>query len=76
MNINLDKIGLKVSIMLLLNSGEVSKDDIRSMPFFNNSNEPEAVIQFLLENYNVEICTKKISSEPIPEWEEVIRLKK
>ena len=75
MNIRTDEIGLKVVSALLLHYGELSMTDIRSLPFFVNPHESEAVIQFLLKRYDVEIYTKKVSSYPIPEWEEVIRLK-
>ena len=76
MNIETDKLGLRVATALLLHHGEVSTNDIRSLPFFLNPDEPEAVIQSIIRNYTVEIYMKKVSSAPIPEWEEVIRLKK
>jgi hypothetical protein len=69
------EIGCKVAGALLLYNGEISKEDIRSLRFFENYEESEIVIEYILTNFDVEVYTKKITSEPIPQWEEVIRLK-
>lgn len=74
MSLCTDRLGLKVASALLLHHGEVSVSDIRSLPFFVSPEEPESVIRAILSNYNVELYTRKVSSEPIPEWEQVIRL--
>ena len=75
MNITTERIGVKFASALLLRYGEVSKEDIRAMPFFMSPNEPEAVIRCLLETFDVEVYPRKVSTHPLPEWEEVIRLR-
>jgi len=74
MNIRSDKIGLRLASALLLHYGEVSVGDIRALPVFSRPEEAEAVIRALINNFKVEIYTKKVASKPIPEWEEIIRL--
>lgn len=75
MSTRVDSLGLKVATALLMHEGEVSMTDIRSLPFFVSPEQPEAVIQAILGSYNVEVYTRRVSSEPIPEWEEFIRLR-
>ncbi len=74
MDIESGGIGLRFASALLLHHGEVSVGDIRALPFFTRPDESEAVIKALLENFKVEIYTKKVASWPIPEWEEIIKL--
>lgn len=76
MNTLSGKICLKLATALLLQHGEVSTEDIKAMPFFTDPSESEAVINSLIRTFNVEIYQKRVSLQPIPEWEEVIRIKK
>jgi hypothetical protein len=76
MNIRLNEIGFRFASALLLHRGELSIGDIRALPFFSSPDESEAVIEALLKNFKVERYTKMVASRPIPEWEEIIRLKK
>ena len=71
-----EDIGLKVASALLLHQGEASVKDIRAMPFFRSLDESEAVIKLLQITFDVEIYTKKVATWPIPQWEQLIRLKK
>jgi len=75
MNLRTDEVGLKIVSALLFHHGELSTADIRALPFFMKTEEQDAVIRFLLTHYNTEIYMRKVSSYPIPEWEEIIRLK-
>lgn len=75
MNPNIQKTALYLASALLLQKKEISVEDIKSIPFITSSDEAEAVISFLRENFKTEIYLKKISSQPILEWEEIIRLK-
>lgn len=75
MNPNIQKTVLYLASSLLLQQKEISVEDIRAMPFLRSPDEAEAVVSFLIENFKVEIYLKKVSSQPILEWEEVIRLK-
>lgn len=68
-------LGLRFASALLLYHGEVSVEDIRAMPFFENLDESDSVIKALQRMFNVEICTKKVTEWPIPQWRELIRLK-
>jgi len=76
MNAIYGKIGLKLATALLLRHGEVSIEDIKAMPFFTDPSESEAVINSLIRTFNVEVYQKRVSLQPFPEWEEVIRIKK
>lgn len=76
MNAIHSEMGLKFASALLLHHGEISIEDIKAMPFFSDASESEAVIDSLKRTFNVEVYLKRISSEPIPEWEEVIKIKR
>lgn len=69
-------IGLKLAGALLMYNGELSVNDIRAMPFFSSSDESELVIKALETSFKTERYTRKVTSQPIPQWEDVIRLKK
>ena len=69
-------IGLKLAGALLMYNGELSVNDIRAMPFFSGSDESELVIKALETSFKTERYTRKVTSQPIPQWEDVIRLKK
>jgi len=75
MNIELEKAGLKIVTALLFRYGEISVESIRALPFLTRPGDSEMIIQTLLELFDVEIYKRKIPSYPIPEWEQVIRLK-
>ena len=68
-------LGLRFASALLLHHGEVAVEDIRAMPFFENLDESESVIEALQRIFNVEICTRKVAEWPIPQWRELIKLK-
>lgn len=68
-------IGLKLASALLVYHGELSVKDIRAMPFFT-LDESEVVIKALETTFNTERYTRKVTAQPIPQWEDVIRLKK
>jgi hypothetical protein len=70
----LQDIGYKYVKAILQKDGEISIEDIKSMPFFNDDSEYNAVINSLKREYDVKIISKKTSSWPILEWEEVISL--
>jgi len=72
----MENIGFKVASALLLHHGELSVEQIKAMPFFRNSDESKAVIRLLQLKFNVETYTKKVTAQPIPQWEEVMRLKR
>ena len=69
------KVSLKLASALLLHNGEVSVEDIKAMPFLTDPGESEAIINSLINTFNVEVCLKRVSLQPIPEWEEIIKLK-
>lgn len=75
MNSKTERIGYRVASALLFHYGEIPIDTIKALPFFKNANESECVIQSLLNNINTEIYNKKISSEPISEWEKIIKIR-
>lgn len=70
-----DKLVVKLAGALLLQQGELSVDDIRAMPFLTNPAQLDTVVDLLLRNFNAEIYSKRVASAPIPEWEQVIRLR-
>jgi len=72
---NTEEIGIKVASALLLQYGELSIEDIRAIPFLSYPDEVEKVVQQLTQLFNVEIYQKQISTDPIPEWEKIIKLK-
>jgi len=45
------------------------------MPFLMNPDEAEVVIKSLLGTFNVEIYFRKVSSYPLPQWEQVPRIR-
>ena len=75
MRFRTEDIGLKFASALLLHCGEVSVEDIRAIPFFRSFDESEAVIKALQRRFKVEIYTRKVTAWPIPQWEEVIKLR-
>lgn len=76
MYISMDQPGFKLVGAILIHRGEISVMDIKAMPFFTRPVEIDAVVKALMKKYDVEIYHKKVASWPIPEWEEIIRLKK
>lgn len=76
MNVGTENVGLKLVSALLLHHGKLSVRDIQAMPLFLKPNETEAVVEFLLRTFDAEIYSQLVASEPIPEWERIIRLRK
>jgi len=76
MELVMENIGLKIAGALLIKYGELSVRDIQAIPFFSDSPHIETVIEYLTRFYNAEIYTKRIASSTIPEWEQIIRLRK
>lgn len=76
MEFRTERIGLKLAGALLLHRGELSTRDLRAMPFFTSPNQIETVIEFLIRTFSAEIYSKRVASYPIPEWEQVIRLRR
>jgi hypothetical protein len=76
MEFQTERIGLKLASAMLLHLGEISVKDIRAMPFFTNPDQIENVLEFLMRTFNAEIHSRRVASYPIPEWEQVIRLRK
>jgi len=70
-----EDIGLKFATALLLHRGELSVEDIRAIPFFRSSDDSEAVIKALQANFVVDTYTRKVAAHPIPQWEEIIKLR-
>lgn len=69
------KLVVKLAGALLLQEGELAVDDIRAMPFLTNPAQLDSVVDLLLRNFNAEVYSKRVASAPIPEWEQVIRLR-
>jgi len=77
MNISLknEEIGFRCASALLLYKGQISIKDIQSLPFIEDDSQVEFVVKALKQRYDVEINSEKISSWPILEWDEIIRLR-
>jgi len=75
MNVRTEQLVFKLAGALLLQHGELSVKHIRAMPFCTNPNQIDAVIACLMRTFNAEIYQKRVASSPIPEWEEIIRLR-
>ncbi len=66
---------IKILTALLKYKGEISVDEIEAIPFIKES-EVDAIVNWLISNYDVEIITQKKKSNPFLEWVKVIKLKK
>ena len=75
MEYKLENISVKIASALLVHRGEISTKDIEAIPFINNSKNANKTLTILANTFNVEIRSRKISSSPIPEWEQIVRLK-
>lgn len=76
MNIKTRTIGAKVAGALLVHYGQLSVDDIRAMPFFSGPEEAEQVVELLLRTFNADIRSIRVSSDPVPQWEQLIMLRR
>jgi len=76
MALNTEAIVLKLAGALLVRHGELSIRDIRAMPFFTSPDQAEPVIDYLIRTFDAEVYSKRVASQPLPEWEQVIRLRK
>jgi hypothetical protein len=75
MEVRTEKLALRLAGALLLHHGELSVKDIRAIPLFTHPDQIDAAVEYLIRTFNAEVYTKRVASSPIPEWEEVIRLK-
>jgi hypothetical protein len=70
----LQDVGYLYVKAILQKEGEISLDEIKSMPFFDGDSDYNAVISALKRDYNIRIVSRQISSYPVLEWEEMIEL--
>lgn len=68
------KAGFFIALTLLKNRGEVSFNQIMSIPFLNKK-ESELIYARLVLSPNVLVRKKKTSSEPYLRFEKIIELK-
>lgn len=69
------KLALRIAATLLVGHGEVSLEDIKSLPFLGRDFNVRIIADSLLTMYDAELISKKIPSSSFLRWEEVIRLK-
>jgi hypothetical protein len=69
------KLALSIAAVVLLRDGEISTDDIRSLPFLSDDFDARLIVDSLLELFDAEVFNRKLSSSPFLRWEQVIRLK-
>lgn len=74
-NIREIKLAINISAVILLKKGEISLDDIRSLPFLREGFKADLIVDSLLGMFDAELVCNKIASHPFLAWEEVIRLK-
>lgn len=70
----LQDVGYLYVKAILKKDGQISVNDIKSMPFFNKDSDYKDVISALKRDYNIRIVSRQISSHPVLEWEEIIEL--
>jgi hypothetical protein len=75
MSAQTEQMGVKLAKALLLHYGEVSFDIIKALPIVESKEESDTIIRTILESYDVEVYSNKISTYPFSRWEKIIRLK-
>lgn len=66
-------LSANIAKILLIEKGELSRSDLASLPWINDSKEVDLIISILLHSLDAEIRQRKIESS-IPEWEDYIVL--
>ena len=69
------KRALNISAAILLKKGEISTEDIRSLPFLKKDVDIYVIVKSLLKLFDAELTCNRVSSKPFLIWEETIRLK-
>ncbi len=71
-----EKLALRISAAILIQNGEISIDEIQSLPFLTSDINVRRIADSLVRLFGAELVCKKISSHPFLRWEETIQLKK
>ncbi len=71
-----NEITIKLASALLLQNKELSLDDIRAIPFLENAQDAGFIVEALSKIFDTEIYQRRIPSSSVPQWEEIIRLKR
>lgn len=70
---NLAHISAKLAAALLRQRGEISVPDIRALPFVENDEVANAIIENLTSTYHLERCQHR--ETPNHRWEDVLRFR-
>lgn len=73
--LQVEKLGLRISAVILLRKGEISIEDINSLPFVESDRSARIIADSLLKLFDADVVCKKISSSPFLKWEESIFLR-
>lgn len=65
---------LKIASAILIKKGEVSLGEIEAFPFIDRDFDPQIIANALKQMYDVEVISRKISSFPYMQWDNIIRL--
>ena len=65
---------LKIASAILMKKGEVSLGEIEALPFIDRDFDPQIIANALRQMYDVEVISRKTSSIPYMQWDNVIRL--
>lgn len=74
MSMNKEYLALRLSASLLLKNKAISISDIKAFPFLDEDFDLNPIIENLLSSFRARLEQYKISSFPIPEWDEKIIL--
>ena len=69
------EVALSIASELLRRRGEVSLNELRSIPFLRHSEDVDEIIALLVRDFDVELITRKQEGQSILGWERVLRLK-
>ena len=75
-NVNKLTLALKIAEALLKHRGEITLDDIKAIPFIEDTREAEMIATFLSNKFNAQIFTRRISQSGIASWEQIITINK
>ena len=76
MDFKTEQIGLRVAAALLMHQKEITTKDIEAIPFFTTHDQAKSAVEYLVQTFNARIYSKQVASQPIPEWEQVISIRK
>jgi hypothetical protein len=69
------RLALRLAAAILIKHGEISSEDIRSLPFLTDDFDTRSILNALSRIYNVDITSLQTTTKPFLRWEEKVLLR-